>query len=113
MTSKRPARGRGQRRPADAMADEIAAMKAVVLVRRAPLTSARKFIEARIDRPLLHHAGNFYEWQGTHYRELGDGDVEAMLYAYLDKCKRKERDKIVPFDPERAEIGRASCGERV
>ena len=77
---------------------------APVLNPRAPLSIAHIFSEQRGERVLRHHAASFYEWQGTHYAELDDGDIEAALYSFLEEAKREYKNGIGPFHPERSDV---------
>jgi putative DNA primase/helicase len=91
-------------RLAEATSDWTPVENDLVLNPHAPLASARIFAERRGARLLRHHAGCFYEYQGAHYGELDEGDVEAMAYGFLEAAKREQKNLLLPFNPERADV---------
>jgi putative DNA primase/helicase len=91
-------------RLADATPDWEPAAARPMFNPRAPLDIARAFSKRDGARPIVHHAGSFYEWIGTHYDELDDADVEALVYPYLDGGVRETKDGTAPFLPERADV---------
>ena len=68
-----------------------------------PLPSARSFIERNYTndghRTLLHHAGQFHAWTGTHYPPVDDAKIRAGLYSFLEGAVRMAEKKLVPFKP--------------
>ena len=68
-----------------------------------PLPSARSFIDrnytAGDHRTLLHHAGQFHAWTGTHYPPVDDAKIRAGLYSFLEGAVRVAEKKLVPFKP--------------
>jgi putative DNA primase/helicase len=54
-----------------------------LIKRAAPYDTAKKFVtQAR--SPLIHYHEMFYEWTGTHYQKVEDGQIRARIYEFLD-----------------------------
>lgn len=82
-----------------------------VLDRRDPMASARRLKAARYSAAgvpmLLHWRDNFYEWSGTHYREVDRAAIEAVAWDFLDRavCMVDKAGTLEPFRPTRARVG--------
>lgn len=76
----------------------------------APLAVAEEFVlrtRAKDDNRLLHHyRGAFYDWTGTHYRELPDEALESELYAFLRNAMVVKADGTpAPYNPTKGKVG--------
>lgn len=40
---------------------------------------------------IRHHQGSFWIWTGSHYRQLPDSDVQAILWRWLETCTSVDR----------------------
>ena len=75
-----------------------------------PLPSARKFVDlhyrAKSMLTLYYYGGLFYEWTGTHYKEIDSDTVRAKVYHFLEPAKRWDTKlkTMVPFQPTRAKV---------
>ncbi|MFZ1425343.1 MAG: phage/plasmid primase, P4 family [Geminicoccaceae bacterium] len=79
-----------------------------------PLSSARRFVELvhmhRLGRTLYRHAGSFWTYTGTHYRELPAEELRAALYPFLAVAKRRVRSskngkiELAPFKPTTSKV---------
>jgi putative DNA primase/helicase len=81
----------------------------VVLPAGAPVSWAEAFLEHCYSAngvPLLRaYRGAFYEYTGTHYRELADETVEAKIYQFLKQCHIANEKGVVPFRPTKGKVG--------
>ena len=79
-----------------------------VLPPGAPVKWAEEFLKqcrSVNDMTLLrHYRGAFYEYTGTHYRELADKYVESEVYAFLNKVYVLEKKGLAPFNPTRGKV---------
>ena len=72
---------------------------------RAPYDVARLF-QGSLSTPLHHHRGAFYEWGGAAWPETAEPALRARLYAYLDRCKRKNSEgELCPVKPNLPMVG--------
>jgi putative DNA primase/helicase len=73
-----------------------------------PVESARALVTRDYThdgvRTLHHQQGTFYRWVGSHYIEMPDEEVRAKVYNFLDGAQRRQKDKLVPFDPNKARV---------
>src|SRR5262245_48491003 len=79
-----------------------------------PLPSARAFVgERHVVEDVLalrHHAGVFFEFDTTAYRECDEAAVRAALYDFLEPAKRwskplrGQKPKLVAFQPNKGKI---------
>ena len=54
---------------------------------------------------LRDHRGDFYQWNGTCWRELDRRDVRGAAYEWLEHSTyHHKKDGLVPFDPSRRKI---------
>src|SRR5262249_501472 len=75
----------------------------------APVPNADKFVElcyAAAEILLLRsYRGAFYEFTGTHWRELYDEALEHQLYKFLAAAFVPDRDgNLVPFNPTKSKV---------
>ena len=88
---------------------------APVLDPRDPMASARRLMDAIYkvgDIPTLRHwRDGFYQWVGTHYREIDRAAIEAVVWRFLDRAMRvADKDgTLEPFQPNRARVGDVSA----
>jgi putative DNA primase/helicase len=86
------------------------ATEPVVLSPVSPFKSAEKFLQLRYtgrDRlcRLISYRDSFYEWTGTHYRELDREELRAEVWKFLQAArvmireKEEERATTGPFNP--------------
>jgi putative DNA primase/helicase len=54
---------------------------------------------------LRHYRGSFYEYVGTHYRELADETVEAKVYEFLDQARIAKNENLLPLNPTKGKVG--------
>jgi putative DNA primase/helicase len=82
--------------------------KPLVLDRKDPLVSARRFIADRhagASGPLLlRHRGDFHRFQGTHWPTVEDGALRADAYAFLESASCEDRGELAPFKPTAAKV---------
>jgi len=80
----------------------------IVLPPGAPLVWAEEFLRhcrsVREMTLLRAYRGAFYEYTGTHYRELADEAVESEVYAFLNKAQIEDKKGYVPFNPTRSKV---------
>src|SRR5260370_21883949 len=57
--------------------------RTLTLKRREPVVNARQFCQHR-RQPLVYWRGDFYEWMGTHYRQISADAVTSEVYSFLD-----------------------------
>jgi len=91
------------------LAEKIAAATAaetLILSPASPYESADKYLKLRCPTPegftrLIYYRGDFYEWTGTHYRDLSDDTLRSDVYRFLDAAKQRKRpdDEPTPFMP--------------
>ncbi len=96
----------------------------LVLDPRAPLETARRFVEAHhmvADLRTLHHQQLvFAKWTGTHYREIHTEEMRAEIYAFLEPAfvsvvSKKGVSSLRPFKPSSRTVSdvldalRAAC----
>jgi putative DNA primase/helicase len=94
--------------------DEIGcdAGKPVLLSPSTPYLTAKRFlrrcytdVEGR--KTLIRYRSDFYEWTGTHYRELPDEELRGLLYEFLNKAVTPGKDSTIkPFNPDRNDVGK-------
>ena len=81
----------------------------LVLAPAVPLESARQLIRRRYTetgvQTLHHQQATFFGWSGTHYREIDREEMRACIYEFLEKARRLNDDKLVPFNPTRNKVG--------
>jgi len=76
----------------------------------APLATARAFARRHhtVDGilTLRHQAGVFYRYdrQWNSYAEKEDAIIRAALYRFLDKAERRDKERLVPFNPTKAKV---------
>lgn len=79
-----------------------------------PLPSARSFIERNYTtdghRTLLHHAGQFFAWTGTHYPVVDDVDIRAGIYTFLESAARDTDKGLMPFKPTSTKVNNVLDG---
>ena len=83
------------------MSDDLGTL---ILDRGTPWNTALAFIEinyANANRRTLHnHAGEFYGWNGSHYRKIDDSTIRSQVYYFLDSANHiTELDVSLPFAP--------------
>lgn len=70
---------------------------------RDPLPIAKALVAARYTRfgarVLVHHRGDFYLWQGTHYAARSDDAMRADVYSFLEPAQRYKNGQLGPFAP--------------
>lgn len=81
----------------------------LVLSAGAPMDCARHLLRLRYrtsgGQTLWHWQSTFYEWCGTHYREISRDDIKSVVYRFLDgTCRKDDDDKLVPFNPTRSKV---------
>lgn len=85
-----------------------AAVSALILDPRAPLASARAFLDHSYQqegqRLLHHHGGAFCAWSGRHYPFIEESAIRAQLYDFLDGATKPGK-KRARFEPNRAKVG--------
>jgi putative DNA primase/helicase len=76
------------------------------------MKNVQKFLEKHFlheeGRTLHYHKGAFYEWSGTHYPQMDESGLRAMLYEFLSKArcwvKRGGEDELEDFKPTRKTV---------
>jgi putative DNA primase/helicase len=73
-----------------------------------PRRIARIFVQC-CKRTLRCHAGDIYEWRGSHYHRLDGDDVRAELYRFLETKRRPVKVKkdewgSAPFAPNKSKV---------
>ena len=80
----------------------------IVLEANSPVANANKFLEAEYSEEqgikLVHYAGDFYIYIGTHYRFIEEGTIRSAMYRFLTSCKKMAKGKVVPFNPSQASV---------
>ena len=75
----------------------------VVLVPGEPTVIADKFLKTRYmdgpTRTLVEQFENFYQYTGTHYKEILLSAVRANLYEFLENAKKRSGNCLAPFNP--------------
>jgi len=78
----------------------------LILDPKAPLASARILIARRFTsnniRTLHHHNGVFYQWTGTHYAEVREDALRALIYSLLGDARGPR--STDPFNPNRSKV---------
>ena len=74
----------------------------IVLDNGNPLQHARNFLDAQYavegGYKLVHYADEFYLHVRTHYEPIEEATLRSKIYAFLDKCKKQNRQgDLVPF----------------
>ena len=81
----------------------------VVLDPNDPMRSARKYVADNFIkdgiRTLHRHRGAFWRWTGSYFQLAEDEDVRAGIWAFLETAMRMEKEKLVPFKPNRDRVG--------
>jgi putative DNA primase/helicase len=73
--------------------------EADIISLKAPYDTARLF-QSRLDTPLRRHRGSFFEWSGSAWPEVEEDRLRARLYAFLDRCwKRDAKGDVGPVKP--------------
>jgi len=93
-----------------------AAETAPVIDTAAPFTTAKLFLATDFDADdattLHHHRGAFYSWNGAAYPELGEAELRARLYSFLDRCIRIDPKGTHTVKPTAAMVGNVLDGLR-
>ena len=80
----------------------------IVLEANSPVTNAKKFLEAEYSEEqgvqLVHYAGDFYIYIGTHYRFIEEGTIRSAMYRFLTSCKKMVKSNAVPFNPTQSSV---------
>ena len=72
-----------------------------------PMRSARTMVDQLYmldgQRTLHRYRGEFWHWQGTHYRSVDDEEIHSAIWDFLDKAQRwdKAGEKLIPFKPNK------------
>jgi putative DNA primase/helicase len=78
-----------------------------VVKRSAPYETAEivlREIYPRKER-LIHYRDNFYQWAGSHYREVDCGEIRSRLYAFLnDAIVLTQTGEPRPFCPDKPKV---------
>ena len=78
-----------------------------VVKRSAPYETAEivlREIYPREER-LIHYRDNFYQWTGSHYREVDHGEIRSHLYAFLnDAIVLTQTGEPRPFCPDKPKV---------
>src|SRR5215472_579646 len=54
---------------------------------------------------LFYHQSGFYSWNGASYPEMGEGDLRASLYGFLDQCVTPDdKGKDHPFKLNKSKV---------
>jgi putative DNA primase/helicase len=62
---------------------------------------------------LYHQHDGFYSWNGTAYPELGETELRAKLYAFLNRCVvRNSKGALEPYKPNMARVANVLDGLR-
>jgi hypothetical protein len=86
-----------------------------VIKRSALYDTAAKF-EAQVSPTLIHYREMFYEWTGTNYQKVEDGEIRARMYDFLNGASvpATERDSEGnvtttqrPFHPDNRDVNKA------
>jgi P4 family phage/plasmid primase-like protien len=49
---------------------------------------------------LVHYAGDFFRYKGTHYDAVEEATIRSSIYKYLSRCKKQDRKgNVVAFAP--------------
>jgi putative DNA primase/helicase len=83
--------------------DEALANGEIVLGQE-PVLNAESFLEGEFSvaegTSLVHYAGDFFRYKGTHYDIMEEATIRSSIYKYLSRCKRQDKKgNIVPFAP--------------
>ena len=81
--------------------------KMVILDRRAPRDTARSFLDHRNrrgKRRLVYYRSDFHEWTGCYYRQIGDAEIRAQIYSFLDAAKVRTNNGTGPFHPDKRAV---------
>lgn len=81
----------------------------IVLDPSNPLDHARKFLQSLYavegGFKLVHYAGDFFTYTGTHYLFIEEATVRSQVYKFLDKCQKQDRKgNLVPFSANPAAV---------
>ena len=81
----------------------------VILDGHDPISTARTIAAAKFtsnDRPTLHHhRGAFWQWRGSFYSLIEDGDIKAEIWTFLEHADRLDGSgSSVAFKPTRARV---------
>ena len=87
----------------------IGASDELVLAANDPMPSARALVAEKFTKTegqaLYRHRGAFWQWTGSYYHLADDETIKAQIWGYLEKAKRREKEKVVPFKPIRENVG--------
>jgi putative DNA primase/helicase len=75
-----------------------------------PMAVARRFVEQRCQSDgilTLHHwRGAWWEWRQSHWCEMENGSVRALLYTFTENARYFDAEgDVVPWTPTRKKIG--------
>ena len=81
----------------------------IVLDASNPLDHARKFLQSLYaiegGYKIVHYAGDFFVYTGTHYLYIEEATVRSQVYKFLDKCQKQDRKgNLVPFNANPAAV---------
>jgi len=80
----------------------------IVLEANTPIPNAQSYLQAEHSDEdgikLVHYAGDFYVYTGTHYRPMEEATVRSGLYMYLSACKKMVKGNVVPFNPTQTTV---------
>ena len=84
-------------------ATPLATGKAIIIAPGSPLTTAREFRDRiygdeRHPR-LLRHRGTFFRWVVLEWIEIGEEELRAEIYEFLEGCHRFKEKDLVPVEP--------------
>src|SRR5215469_1487243 len=78
-----------------------------VVKRSAPYETADIFLMHIYpgEERLIHYRDNFYQWSGSHYREVECGEMRSRLYAFLNRAiVLTPTGQTMPFCPDKHSV---------
>ena len=81
----------------------------IVLDPSNPLDHARKFLQSLYavegGFKIVHYAGDFFSYTGTHYLFIEEATVRSQVYKFLDKCQKQDKKgNLVPYSANPAGV---------
>lgn len=85
--------------------------KKPLLSHKSPRETARAFVDSHYSedghRTLVAFGDVTYVWRGTHYEELANAELEAVLYRYLEGAEvQASGGQREPFNPDQAKVNK-------
>jgi len=83
--------------------------KGEIILNQEPVLNAESFLESEHScaegTALVHYAGDFFRYKGTHYDSVEEATIRSHIYKYLSRCKKQDKKgNIISFAPNPATV---------